>query len=102
MLRLDGFVSVRAGYRGGEFVTHPLVFDGQRLVMNFSTSAVGSVQVEVQDANGTAKEVLENICKKFNDNMPKNFVQRVKKLYESGERDTKPGAIDSWFDTTGS
>ncbi len=52
VLRVDGFVSVRAGYRGGEFVTHPLVFDGQRLVMNFSTSAVGSVQVEVQDANG--------------------------------------------------
>lgn len=51
-LRTDGFVSVNAGHAGGEFTTHPLVFDGSELEINYSTSAVGSVKVEVQDAEG--------------------------------------------------
>ena len=48
-LRLDGFVSMHAKYGGGEFTTKPLSFTGRELVMNFSTSAVGSVRVEIQD-----------------------------------------------------
>ena len=51
-LRTDGFVSVRAGYTGGEFVTRPLIFTGDSLRLNFSTSAVGFVRVEIQDAEG--------------------------------------------------
>jgi hypothetical protein len=51
-LRLDGFVSVNAPYAGGELVTKPLVFKGERLSINFSGSAVGGVRVEVQDAAG--------------------------------------------------
>ncbi len=51
-LRMDGFVSVHADSRGGEMVTKPLVFSGSSLVINFSTSAAGSVRVEVQDAAG--------------------------------------------------
>ena len=51
-LRTDGFVSVNAAYSGGEFTTHPLVFTGSELEINYSTSAVGSVRVEVQDAGG--------------------------------------------------
>jgi len=53
-LRLDGFVSLHAGYAGGEAVTKPLRFEGGRLVINFATSAVGSVKVELQDADGKA------------------------------------------------
>ena len=52
-LRTDGFVSVNAGFSGGEFVTRPLVFSGGELELNYSTSAVGSVQVEIQDAEGS-------------------------------------------------
>jgi hypothetical protein len=52
VLRTDGFVSIHAKYAGGEFITKPLSFTGRELVMNFSTSAVGSVQVEIQDAVG--------------------------------------------------
>jgi hypothetical protein len=37
---------------GGELLTKPLVFEGSELVMNYSTSAAGSVQVELQDAQG--------------------------------------------------
>jgi hypothetical protein len=51
-LRVDGFVSVNAPLYGGEMLTRPLVFEGSELVMNYSTSAAGSVQVEVQDAQG--------------------------------------------------
>ena len=52
VLRTDGFVSVRAGYSGGEMVTRPLLFDGDNLVLNFSTSAAGSIRVEIQDVRG--------------------------------------------------
>lgn len=52
VLRTDGFVSVNAGYNGGEFTTKPLMFEGNRLRLNYATSAVGSVRVEIQDATG--------------------------------------------------
>lgn len=51
-LRMDGFVSVHAPYTGGELVTHPLTFDGKELVLNYATSAAGSVRVEILDADG--------------------------------------------------
>ncbi len=53
-LRTDGFVSMHAGYSGGEFTTRPFIFDGGELELNYSTSAVGSVKVEVQDQGGSA------------------------------------------------
>ena len=40
-LRLDGFVSVSAPMSGGELVTRPLTFGGNRLHLNFATSAAG-------------------------------------------------------------
>ncbi len=51
-LRLDGFVSLNAPLAGGEMVTHPFTFTGERLSLNIATSAAGSAKVEVQDANG--------------------------------------------------
>ena len=39
---------------GGELVTRPLKFAGNRLHLNFATSAAGSVQVELQQPDGTA------------------------------------------------
>lgn len=53
-LRMDGFVSVYAPPSGGEFVTRPLVFSGKELVINFSTSAAGSVRVEIPNSQGKA------------------------------------------------
>ncbi len=46
-LRVDGFASVQAPLSGGELVTKPLIFAGNRLRVNFSASAAGSVQVEI-------------------------------------------------------
>jgi len=51
-LRLDGFVSVKAPWRGGEFVTKPLTFEGKELLLNCATSVAGSIRVEIQDADG--------------------------------------------------
>ncbi len=51
-MRLDGFASVRAPYAGGELLTKPLKFTGDRLELNFSTSAAGSIRVELQDEAG--------------------------------------------------
>lgn len=51
-LRTDGFASLHAPDSGGEAVTVPIRFTGKRLSINVSTSAVGSVRVEIQDADG--------------------------------------------------
>ena len=55
-LRLDGFVSIRAKYPAGHMITRPLVFAGAELVINYATSAAGSVRVEVQDEQGRGIE----------------------------------------------
>ncbi|HIQ23351.1 MAG TPA: hypothetical protein EYH34_19175 [Planctomycetes bacterium] len=55
-LRLDGFVSASAPMKGGELITKPLRFDGARLVLNFATSAAGSLRVEIQDLDGNPIE----------------------------------------------
>ncbi|MDG1895372.1 MAG: hypothetical protein P8J37_10720 [Fuerstiella sp.] len=53
-LRLDGFVSVNAPDAGeNELITKPLTFTGSALHLNFATSAVGNVRVELQNPDGT-------------------------------------------------
>lgn len=51
-LRPWGFASVQAGHRGGCLLTPPLTFSGRELRLNFSTSAVGSVAVAMERADG--------------------------------------------------
>jgi hypothetical protein len=51
-LRPDGFVSVSAPMSGGELVTKPLTFEGDRLSLNVSTSAAGTIRVEIQAPDG--------------------------------------------------
>ena len=50
--RLDGFVSVDAGPRGGEFTTPPVVFTGNRLVLNAACHGLGEIWVEIRDEAG--------------------------------------------------
>jgi hypothetical protein len=52
VLRTDGFVSVHADFGGGEFVTKPLLVKGAKLVLNYATSAAGSIRFEIQDPAG--------------------------------------------------
>jgi hypothetical protein len=51
-LRTDGFVSVNGPYSGGLMTTKPFRFNGNRLVMNYSASAAGMMQVELQNEEG--------------------------------------------------
>lgn len=51
-LRIDGFVSVNAPMSGGELITKPLTFTGKKLILNFSSSAAGGIQIEIQDEKG--------------------------------------------------
>lgn len=50
--RLDGFVAAEFPYTGGELVTRPLTFTGDRLELNVDASASGEGRVELQDAQG--------------------------------------------------
>ena len=51
-IRLDGFVSLNAPLTGGTVTTKPLKFSGRYLMVNYATSAAGSLRVEIQDAAG--------------------------------------------------
>jgi hypothetical protein len=52
-LRIDGFGSIHAKRQQGEFSTKPLTFSGNEISLNVATSAAGSVQVEIRNADGT-------------------------------------------------
>ena len=54
VFRVDGFVSVQAPLSGGEFVTKPIVFRGDTLEINYSSSAAGGIHVEIQGPDGAA------------------------------------------------
>ena len=51
-VRKQGFASMHADAKGGEFTTHPLKFTGKNLVLNYSTSAAGSIQIDALDDAG--------------------------------------------------
>lgn len=48
-IRLDGFVSLHATLTGGELLTKPVTFSGKTLTVNYSTSALGRLRIEIQD-----------------------------------------------------
>lgn len=50
-LRTDGFVSLNAGYDQGGMITKALRFSGSNLILNYETSAAGSIAVELLDAD---------------------------------------------------
>lgn len=56
---------------GGEFVTKPITFTGKNLLINFSTSAAGSIFVEMQDISGRAIEgfTVKDCTEIFGDNI---------------------------------
>ena len=53
-LRLDGFASASARASGGELVTRPILFSGNELSLNFSSSAAGEIKVAIKNADGSA------------------------------------------------
>jgi hypothetical protein len=62
-LRTDGFASINAPFSGGAMTTKPFRFQGEKLTINFSTSAAGSIWVEIQDQDGqTIPGFSKNDC----------------------------------------
>ncbi len=55
-LRPHGLAAMHADYAGGEFVTKLLTFSGNRLHLNYATSAAGSIRVEIQDETAKPRE----------------------------------------------
>lgn len=70
-LRIDGFVSASASMKGGEIITKPVIFEGNKLNLNFSSSAAGEILVEIQDINGNPldKYSLDECAPVFGDSL---------------------------------
>jgi hypothetical protein len=89
-IRRHGFASVHAGPAGGEFTTRVLTFGGDVLRLNYATSAAGSVQVEIQEPNGSpiAGYALEDMPKLFGDELDAKVAWKTKR--DSSELIGKP------------
>ncbi|MBP1991059.1 hypothetical protein [Paenibacillus eucommiae] len=46
------FGSIYADYAGGNVLTKPFTMEGERLVLNYSTSGAGSIQIQLEDDTG--------------------------------------------------
>ena len=70
-MRIDGFVSVRAPYSGGEVITKVLTFTGSKLTLNFASSAAGGIRVELQRSDGQPIPgfTLDDCCEVFGDEL---------------------------------
>lgn len=75
-LRIDGFVSVNAPMEGGELITKPVLFSGENLMLNFSSSAAGDIRVELQDEAGYPRPgyTLDDCFPVFGDSLEKMVV----------------------------
>jgi hypothetical protein len=51
-LRMDGFVSISAPMNGGKLISKPIRFSGNKLSLNFSSSARGGIRVGFTDLMG--------------------------------------------------
>lgn len=75
-VRKQGFASMHADAKGGEFTTHPLKFAGTKLLLNSATSAVGFIKIEALDDSGA---VLAHSAELFGDEFETNALD-VSKL----------------------
>ena len=55
-LRMDGFFSWHADFAGGDITTKPFTFEGSSMLLNFATSALGYLRIEILDEDGNAIE----------------------------------------------
>lgn len=51
-MRMDGFLSYHADYQPAALLTKPFIFSGNRLTINFATSAIGYVIIALTDVQG--------------------------------------------------
>lgn len=75
-VRKQGFASMHADAKGGEFTTKPITFTGTKLLLNSSTSAVGFIKIEALDEAG---KVVAKSAEIFGDEFEANVLD-VSKL----------------------
>jgi len=59
-IRMDGFSSVKSDYKEGVLVTKPIKFNGDKLEINYSTSAGGYMFVQILDENNNLIKGISN------------------------------------------
>ena len=55
-LRIDGLFSWSTGFDGGSALTVPFTFEGDKMSVNFATSALGYLQIDFCDEDGNTLE----------------------------------------------
>jgi len=68
-VRKQGFASMHADAKGGEFTTQSLKFVGKKLLLNYATSAAGSIQIDALDDAG---KVLATMPELYGDDFEAN------------------------------
>lgn len=51
------------------------------------------------EIEGAAEEAATAVTNRYNTGMPQDFVNRIRDLYKTCQRDPNPGAIDNWLPT---
>jgi len=79
--RLDGFVSADSPYdKEALIITKPLIFKGNRLIVNINTSGTGYAQIGFLDENGNPiKGFSVDDCVYINDNSVEHYVEWLNK-----------------------
>ena len=78
-IRTDGFVSYNATYKPQILTTKPFIFEGDDLLINFSTSAIGYMYIKIKDEDGSEINSYELFGDKidrqvgFKDGAPSQF-----------------------------
>ena len=52
---------------------------------------------EYTQIEGSAQDVAAMTAERFNVGFPKEFVDKIRALHQTGQRDPRPGAIDHWI-----
>jgi hypothetical protein len=81
-MRVDGLVSVHANFTGGFALTRPFTFDGNELVINYSTAASGIINVEIQDEN---RLIISDYSMSSSDDIFGDEIERVVTWNGSGD-----------------
>lgn len=72
-MRIDGFASYTAPYRGANVVTKPFLLQGENLEFNFKTSAGGGIYVRLLDEQGEPIPGYET-CEIFGDALNRKII----------------------------
>lgn len=83
-IRKDGFVSLHAGIEEKELLTRPFIFSGERMTLNFSTSAAGHVFITLIRDDG----VMTRSCELFGDSTDRQ-ITFDKDLSEFSDREVR-------------